>query len=525
MGGLRRGCEVIPPGGVAREWTARELRRFEVRAVAANLGAPVGDLEALLEPLLAPGWRRAQAQCLLEQAWGRLQTLRARVAELRTGGFDPAVVQQLARAHQALGAHGSPSIAAAAQAIAQAFDACREQRSPDGEAARLRSAHALAVAVAMDFRRAADLSGEAASLASADPDAGWQHRVQQAEFLLDHGREHASVGSLSALERLCEEVLLPLAPAGRGADERAWVYDCLGQARGLLGRQQRGIDTLRRAADAFENALALRARERSPFAWAATQNFLGNAIGALGQRTQDPELLRRSIAAFEAALEVPASNAAPDARAGVQGNLAAVLLTLGRPQRDAAMLERAAGCFRAALAIWTAERRPMQWAATVNGLGGALRMLGELRQDASLLEQSVAAHRAALSVRTRERMPQEWATTQNDLGAALQALGEHADDLLILGRAVAAYREATKEITRERDPMAWAMTMANMGVARRKLAERSQDAAVARRAAADIAAAVDCFREASHPELSQLGLEQLAIAYAVCEWLDAPGSR
>jgi hypothetical protein len=72
--------------------------------------------------------------------------------------------------------------------------------------------------------------------------------------------------------------------------------------------------------------------------------------------------------------------------------------------------------------------------------------------------------------------------------------------------------------------MTWAMTMANLGVARRNLAERSQDAAVARRAAADIAAAVDVFRDASHPELSQLGLEQLAIAREVSAMLDASAS-
>jgi tetratricopeptide (TPR) repeat protein len=507
-------------GDVAREWAARELRRFEVPAAAANLGAPAGDLEALLEPLLAPTYRRAQAQPLLEQAWDRLQALRARVAGLRGRWSDPAVAQPLERARQALNAGGSPCVAAAAQSLGQAFDACREQQDP--EAARLRSAHALALAVSMDFRRAADLSGEAAELAAAEAGAAWEHRVQQAEFLLDQGREHADAGSLQALERLCEEILLPLAPAGRRDDERAWVYDCLGQARGILGRQQRGIDALRRAAEAFEHALELREREHSPFDWAATQNLLGNAIGALGQRTQDPELLRRSIAAFEAALEVPASNAAPDARANVQGNLGAVLLTLGRQQRDAALLERAADCFRAALSIWTVERRPMPWAATMSNLGGALRVLGGLRQDPELLEKSVAAHRAALSVRTRERMPQEWATTQNDLGAALQALAEQTGDLLMLGRAIAAYREATREISRERDPMTWAMTTANLGVARRNLAEHSRDAAVARRAAADIAAAVDCFREVSHPELSQLGLEQLAIAHEVCALLDDP---
>jgi tetratricopeptide (TPR) repeat protein len=513
---------VTPPDDAAREWAEREFRRIEIRAACASLGAQESDFEALLDPLLGLGCRRSQAQSLLEQAWGRLKALRSRLAGLREGFPEPDVAQPLASASRALSAGERGALAIAEESLARAFDACRAHRMPDDDAARLRSAQAMAAAVAMDFRRAAALSEEAAVLAGADSDACWEHRARQAEFLLDHGRELADAESLQALERLCEETLLPMAPADGRADERAWVYDCLGQARGILGQQQRGVDTLQRAAQAFDQALALRDRARGPYDWAATQNYLGNAIGALGQRTQDPEPLRRAITAFEAALEVPASNAAPEARASVQNNLAAVLQTLGRRTQDPAMLERAVGCYRAALATWTPERRPLDWATTMSNLGAALRMLGGLRQDTGMLEKSVATYRAALTVRTRERMPEDWATTQNDLGAALQALGEHTDDLLMLGRAVAAYREAMKEISREREPVSWAMTMANLGVARRKLAERSQDAAVARRAAADIEAAVDVFRDASHPELSHLGLEQLAIARELSAMLDAP---
>jgi len=514
-----------PASEAAREWAAREFRHIECKAAAASLGAGEDDLEALLEPLLTLRWPRSRVQPLLEQAWSRLQALRQRIAELLEHCSEPAVAQPLEHARRALAADGPPCVARAEESLAAAFDACRVRRAPDHAAARLRAAHALAIAVGMDFRRAADLSEEAARLAAADPDGGWQHRVQQAELLLDHGREAADVESLRALERLCEDVLLPMAPARTRAGERAWVYDRLGQARGILGGQQRGIDTLRRAVVAFEQALELRSREGSPFDLAATRNHLGNALGALGQRTQDLELLRRSIATFEAALEVPRSNAAPDPRASVQHNLAAVLQTLARLTRDDAMLERAAGCARAALAVWTAQRRPLDWAAAMSSLGATLRMLGELRADSHLLERSVATYRAALSVRTRERMPHEWATTHNDLGAALQALGARTGDALILGRAIAAFREAMKEISREREPMTWAMTMANLGVARRELAERSRDAAIARRAAADIAAAVDVFRDASHPKLSQLGLEQLAIAREVSAMLDAAGPR
>jgi tetratricopeptide (TPR) repeat protein len=512
---------VTPPAGAAEEWAARDVRSIELKAVSTNLGAKAADLEALLPTLLALDFARAQLQPLLEKAWTRLQALREQIAGLRARISDPEVVQWIERADGALSAAGAPSVTTAVESLGRAFDACRERQGSDDSAACLRAAQAVAAAVSAEFRRAATLSAEAAELGHADPDTCWQYRAQQAEFLLDQGREFNDVGSLRAVERLCEETLLPMAPAGPRSDERAWTYDCLGHALGILGRQQRSTRTLERAVKAFEDSLELRDRERSPFDWAATQNNLGNAIGILGQRQHDRELLERSVAAFESALEVPISNSAPEARASAYSNLAAVLQTLGEQKKDAEMLERAVDGYKAALAIWTSERKPLTWAATMSNLGSALRLLGGLQERPHTLEQSVTAYNAALSVRTRGRMPYEWGMTQNDLGAALQALGERTDDLLTLGRAIAAYREALKEIDHDRGPMAWAMTMANLGVARRKLAERNHDVDIARRAAADIKMAVEVFRGASHARLTELGVEQLSIAHRLSAALES----
>ena len=503
------------PAGAALDWLERDIRELELAAVSAKLDAEASALEALLPPLLALGCPRPQVQPLLEQAWSRRQELRERIAELRGLDIDPDVAQSLERAADALKGGGASSLASVAASLGHAFDACRERQGLSKDAACVRATHALAAAVSFDFSRAATLSEEAAAMAPADSDACWRYRVQQAEFLLDRGREFNDVESLRAVAHLCDETLLPMARADRKPAERAWVYDCLGHALGILGRQQRGTHTLERAVKAFESALELRDRERKPFDWAATQNNLGNAIGILGQRQQDLELLEQSVDAFEAALEVPASNATPDSRASVHSNLAAVLQTLGRQKKDTGLLKRAVDAYRAAIALWTPERTPVFWAATMSNVGSALRLLGELGKDTGALEQSVTVYDAALSMRTRERMPREWAMTQNDLGAALQALGEETHDLLSLGRSVAAYREALKELTREREPMSWAMTLANLGVARRKLAERSQDVTISRRAAADIKMALEVFREASHARLTELGVEQLSLAHRV----------
>jgi len=497
-----------------QSWSERDVRGVELRAVCVHFGVSADRFEILLGPLLALGCARQQIQPLLEQAWSRLQLLRERLIDVRAGLSELASAQ-LERAEASLNTPSETSLDAVANSLDSAFDVCTSSSASDEDAASLRALQGLAAAVAFDFCRAATLSGEAATMAQADAEASWHYRVQQAEFLLDQGRERNDVESLQALTRLCESTLLPMASANRAQAERAWVHDCLGQALGILGRQQSGTAALDQAVNAFEAALELRDRDRRPYDWAATQNHLGNAMGSLGQRQQSLELLERSAAAFEAALEVPVSNAAPEGRASAQSNLAAVLQTLGQQKKDAELLERAVAAYKSALSTWTSDRKPLFWAATQANLGSALRLLGGVREDSGALEQSVAAYRAALSARTRERMPHEWALSQNDLGAALQALGELTGDVLTFGRSIAAYRDALKELTREGEPMTWAMTTANLGVARRKLAEDTDDVDVSRRAVADIQSALEVFRGASHARMTELGLEQLAIAMEV----------
>jgi tetratricopeptide (TPR) repeat protein len=497
---------------VAKSWNERDVRGVELRAVSLHFDVSATHFEVLLGPLLASNCVRLQVQPLLEQSWTRLVSLRERLAGLRAGFTHAAIAQPMDRAMDALKTPSMTTLTDVVVLLESAFEACTSALGSDEHAGGLRALQALVVAVSFDFCRAAALSEEAALLADTDSEACWLYRLQQAEFLLDQGRERNDTESLQALVRLCEDTLLPLASANR---DSAWVHDCLGQALGILGRQESGTATLDRAVKVFAVALELRDRDQSPYDWAATQNHFGNAIGSLGQRQQDLALLERSAAAFEAALEIPVSNAAPENRASAQNNLAAVLQTLGQQKKDAGMLERAVAAYHSALSTWTPDRKPLFWAATQSNLGSALRLLGGLREDAGILEQSVVAYRAALSARTRERMPREWALSQNDLGAALQAVGEMTEDTLTFGRSIAAYRDALKEFNREDEPMTWAMTTANLGVARRKLAEYTSDIDVSRRAIADIQSSLEVFRGANHARLTELGLEQLAIAMEV----------
>ena len=504
-------------------FVTEDVRELELKAASASLGADAADLEYLLFAVVGPKTERQQIQRLLEQAWTRLRSLRECVDELAARFNDTEIMPLIEDANDAL--ESREPLAAVEALFERALHICHENGRPNDDAACLRGAQALTVALSVDFRRAAAFCHEAAEWARADPQASGRYRLQQAEFLLDQGREFRDIDALQAVERLCLDTLAQTVPADRQTDDRARSLDSLGGALGLLGRQHRGIRLLERAIEAFEEALILWGRERKPGEWAATQNHLGNVKGILGQRQQDEALLAQSITAFEAALDGQARKDGPDAWASAQSNLAVALQTMGQQKKDTKLLSRAVEGYKFALLVWTKERKPLVWAATMSHLGSALRLLGGLRKGPRTLEQSVAAYSAALSVQTRGRLPEVWAMTQNDMGAALQALAERTEDPVTFGRAIAAYRDALKEITHEKGAMTWAMSIANLGVARRKFAEIKQDVHIARQSTVDIKHAVDVFRGASHAKLTELGEEQLSLSRKLVTALESAEVR
>lgn len=502
--------------GAAQGWAERDVRDIELKAAASHLGAQAGDLELLLPGLLTIQCTRMQLQPLLEQAWLRLGTLREHLATLR-GTLDASnatVARSIDAIRDGLSKGAADGLLNADTALGALIESDASSLPPAASVA-LRHAHGLCAAMLFDFTYAAARLDAAIREAGDDFALAWPSRQLQAECLLDHGREFTNVESLEAVIALCDETLLPLCPADEHPDERAWTYNCQGQALGMVGRQESATARLDQAVTAFHRALDLQDKTRNPFDWAATQNHLGNAIGSLGQRQHDLAMMDRAVKAFEAAIDAPVSNNSAESRASAHNNLGAVLLTIAPLRQDPELLKRAVDSYRTALSIWTAERKPVFWATTMANAAGAMRQMGQVTRNTDTLTQSVDLYRAALEVRTRERMARDWAKTQNDLGAALQALGELTEDALTYGRCITAFREALTEIDRDEEPMAWALTQMNLGVARRKQGEYQFDLENAARAVGDIQLALEVFRAASHAPYTDLALEQLAIAMEV----------
>jgi tetratricopeptide (TPR) repeat protein len=502
--------------GAAEGWAERDVRDIELKAATANLGIDNTDLELLLPGLLTVQCTRMQLQPLLELAWSRLIVLREHLATLRAEMSDaePGIISRLDGVREVLSAGDTDGLLQAHDTLGELIESAASSL-PVSQSTALHHAHGLCAAMLFDFLLATQRFEAAAELAGDDVQLAWPCRQMQAECLLDHGREFTTVDSLNAAVTLCDEVLLPLCPADTHPDERAWTYNCQGQALGMIGRQESATARLDQAVTAFHHALDLQDKTRNPFDWAATQNHLGNAIGSLGQRQHDLAMMDRAVKAFEAAIDAPVSNNSAESRASAHNNLGAILLTIAPLREEPELFQRAIDSYRTALSIWTAERKPIFWATTMTNAAGAMRRLGIASANTETLTQSVDLYRAALEVRTRDRMARDWAKTQNDLGAALQALGELTEDTLTFGRCITAFREALTEIDRNEEPMAWALTQMNLGVSRRKHGEYQFDLENAARAVNDIQLALEVFRGASHAPYTDLALEQLAIAMEV----------
>ena len=370
-------------------------------------------------------------------------------------------------------------------------------------AATVLKCQALAAASMQNYLSAADLCKKSAGIQGLATEQKWHLIHQQAQLLMDYGRESDDDAALQTSIDLLKNEILPLAEKSDSAEHLAASFATLGKVLGMIGQRRKGTRYLEDAINAFHEALRRFDPESTPMQWANAQNGLGNALGWLGQRSADDALLQQSIKAFEQALTKQNEELCAHNWASTTNNMAAVLLSLGRKENNPRILKRSVESYKAVLRVWTRAAVPLDWAATMDNLGTALRNLGEHRRGPGTLKQAVAAYKSALAERTRELVPDEWAMTHNNLGAALHILAQREGNPEILESAAEAYENSLAEWSREKAPMTWAMTMANLGVARRELAEMTGDVQTAKKALEEIQCAVDIFRSASHAQYTE----------------------
>jgi tetratricopeptide (TPR) repeat protein len=260
---------------------------------------------------------------------------------------------------------------------------------------------------------------------------------------------------------------------------------------------------LRRAVEAFEEAIKLYKPARHPVEHAQAQNGLGMSLVRLsetggawafcrsdqaegGEEEGSGANLKRSVLAFEEALKLYAAEGRDQEHAQTENNLgdAYILLSKLDGPKAAEDLQKAIAAYKEALKFRTAAEHPEDYAETKNSLGRALISLAQVEEGVgegegetemevreAHLDEAISSFKAALEVRTTDDHPEERAETQTLLGQALVLESEPSvsgsdirwSDREGLKMAIEAYEEALAVRTRESHPREYAETKNLLG--------------------------------------------------------------
>jgi tetratricopeptide (TPR) repeat protein len=245
----------------------------------------------------------------------------------------------------------------------------------------------------------------------------------------------------------------------------------LGTAYSTLAEVEGKAENCKRAIEAYEEALKVYTYERFPMDYGMTQNNRGTAYRTLAEVEGKAENCKRAIEAYEEALKVRTYERFPMDYGMTQNNLGNAYSTLAEVEGKAENCKRAIEAYDEALKVRTYERFPMQYGTTQNNLGNAYSTLAEVEGKAENCKRAIEAYEEALKVYTYERFPMQYGTTQNNLGTAYRTLAEVEGKAENCKRAIEAYDEALKVRTYERFPMHYGMTQNNLGNAYSTLAE------------------------------------------------------
>ena len=219
------------------------------------------------------------------------------------------------------------------------------------------------------------------------------------------------------------------------------------------------LESLRRAAIAFETARNAVTATTEPVIWAKASMNLAGVISELGPVDQVRPLMQRY---FRDAGSILTRTTHPFSWALIEFNLGVLAWDPTSQESDPRAAVRR---LDAAMQVLTESAYPGQWALAQRSLGlvyrkWALRVTGS--EASSLLDRAVAAFRAALRVQTETGLPVPWAETQHELGVALMSY-ETPGSPGIMQLAIECLEAALRVRTKEGTPVAWALTNLELG--------------------------------------------------------------
>lgn len=224
--------------------------------------------------------------------------------------------------------------------------------------------------------------------------------------------------------------------------DQSCMQVCYANIAALIGHNENDQNSLRRAAQIYEDMLSTFSFDATPLEWATVHRHIGAVRQILGERSNDASTLENAAGSLRGALQVFSPEVFPWEWATVQCRLGGVLYRLDALNSDTDLLKEAIAAYQDSLRVFTASASPYKWGEVKNGLGQALQVWGDMTRNTELLQRAVQSCREALQVRSREAAPMLWAATQNNLGSALFLLGRSTESSQALEGAAEAFGKA-----------------------------------------------------------------------------------
>lgn len=183
-----------------------------------------------------------------------------------------------------------------------------------------------------------------------------------------------------------------------GVHERGRLLHQIGLCYAKLGEQKGDKETLNKALEAYQQALALRTRERDPAGFGETERALGALHLVLAGHGTRPVALGDAIGAYRAALEVYAPGSQPEDYALTQRALGNAYRELFRADPRSEHGEAAARAYGEALRVFTREAHPREFARTEVELGLAYLDFGKAHYTGVNTRKAIQALEGALAI-------------------------------------------------------------------------------------------------------------------------------
>lgn len=199
---------------------------------------------------------------------------------------------------------------------------------------------------------------------------------------------------------------------------RGHLQHQIGVCYAHLGERKEDQATLEKALAAYQDALALRTRDRDPAGYGETERALGALHRVLAEKGAGEKGLHDAVSSYRAALAVYDPAAQPEDFGATQRELAETYHLLFRANPDRKLIQPAEDAYKAALSVFSRDVHPREFAETEVQRGVTYLDFAKAMFPGSNTKKAIEALESALSVYKSMDNVRSVQTTYRHLAAA-----------------------------------------------------------------------------------------------------------